>query len=96
MKPESSGSSNWHSMALSDGPGTGLERDQFYKENGVAHLEELLEACGALNVKFMVCEMGLRAKNLSGSNLRKDLDIEISGMVTFLNDASKTGSILFI
>lgn len=96
MEVDACGPANWCAMPLSDEPGSGLERDQFYKDNGIAHFEELLEACIALNVNIMVCEMGLRAKSMLGSNLRQDLNIEISGMVTFLNDASKTGSILFI
>lgn len=87
---------DWRGMPLSDGAGTGKDRDQFYQDNGIGGFEELLEACQAMKVRFSVCEMGLRAKGLSGEYLRKDLTIEVSGMVTFLNDASKTGAMLFI
>ena len=86
----------WASMPASDGSASGQERDLFYKENGIAAFEELMEACKALGVTFMICEMGLRAKSMNASGLRQDLTIEISGMVTFLNDASKNGAILFI
>ena len=96
MTADASRPHGWATMALSDGPGDGQERNQFYQENGVATFEELIEACSTLGVTFMVCEMGLRAKKLEGSGLRKDLGIEISGMVTFLNDASKNGAMLFI
>ncbi len=87
---------DWRTMPLSDEPGTGDVRDRYYRDNGIGGFEELLEACQALNVQFMVCEMGLRAKGLSDETLRKDLKIEIAGMVTFLNDASKTGAVIFI
>ena len=65
-------------------------------ERGVAGFEELLEACASLGVRFMVCEMGLAAIALEREALRDDIDIEIGGLVTFLNDASATGSTLFI
>lgn len=86
----------WAEMPLSDEEGFGFERDQFYKKSGVAHFEELLEACSALGVNFMVCEMGLRAKSLKTKTLRDNLNIEISGVVTFLHDASKDGAIIYI
>ncbi len=87
---------SWRDMPLSDEPGTGAQRDRFYKENGVGCFEELLEACSAFGVRFMVCEMGLRAKGFERQALRQDIEIEISGVVTFLNDASKDGSIIYI
>jgi len=87
---------SWREMPLSDETGTGAERDQFYADNGIGGFEELLEASSALGVTFMVCEMGMRAKNFPNPSLRKDLNIEISGVVTFLNDASKDGSIIYI
>ena len=86
----------WGKMPLSDEKGSGFERDQFYKKSGVAHFEELLEACSALGVNFMVCEMGLHAKGLKQVPLRTDISIEVSGLVTFLNDASSKGVMVFI
>ena len=86
----------WTRMPLSDEAGTGFERDQSYKYKGVAQLEELLQACVALGIKFMVCEMGLHAKDIKNNPLRTDLPIEISGMVTFINDASSNGVIVYI
>ena len=87
---------SWSEMPLSDEIGSGLQRDQTYKENGVAQFEELLEACVALGVIFMVCEMGLHAKGYKNIPLRADLTIEVSGLVTFLNDASNKGAMVFI
>jgi peroxiredoxin family protein len=44
----------------------------------------------------MVCEMGLRAVDVNADSLRADLTIESGGLVTFLNDAKESGSMLFI
>ena len=96
LKAETNALSGWAKMPLSDGYGTGFERDQFYKNNGIAHFEELLQACITLKVKFMVCEMGLQAKGIKNNPLRTDLSIEVSGVVTFLNDASSNGVTIFI
>jgi peroxiredoxin family protein len=86
----------WSVMPLSDGPGTGAERNQAYLDSGVAGFEELLDACVALGVSFMVCEMGLQAKGLKNRKLRDELGLEVSGVVTFLNDASKHGAMITI
>ncbi len=87
---------SWANMPLSDDNGTGFERDQSYKEKGVAQFEELLQSCSALGVKFMVCEMGLQAKGIKNNPLRTDLSIEVSGVVTFLNYSSSNGITVFI
>ncbi|HEC14490.1 MAG TPA: hypothetical protein ENI72_01920 [Rhodospirillales bacterium] len=82
---------------LKPGPsGAGGGKDRAYIESGVAGFEELLVSCAALGVRFMVCEMGLRALNIKRRELRDDLGIEEGGVVTFLNDASATGSMVFI
>jgi peroxiredoxin family protein len=86
----------WAHMPLSDEDGDGAVRDLFYSRTGIATMEELIEACIALGVKVLVCEMGLRAKGLENSALRPDLTIERSGVVTFLNDASKDGAVILI
>ena len=86
----------WAKMPLSNNDGLALEQDQFYEKSGIATAEELLTACKTFKVKFLVCEMGLRAMNLDHSDLRSDLNIEIGGVVTFLSDASKDGAMLFI
>lgn len=71
-------------------------RDAAYRARGVATFEELLAACAALEVRFMVCEMGLRAIGMTAAELRDDLAFEEGGLVTFLNDASAAGAMLFI
>lgn len=86
----------WKTMLLSDGLGDGAARDADYGAKTVATFEELLEACAAMNVKFLVCEMGLRALNMNREVLRDDLSIEEGGVVTFLSDASRDGAMVFI
>ena len=90
------GSPGWTKMPLSGNCGSGADQDIDYKKRGIATFEELLDACKNFDVKFMVCEMGLRAMNIDYSSLRKDLKIESAGVVSFLNDSSKDGSMLFI
>ena len=87
---------SWAAMPLSDEDATGAERDIFYKHTGIATMEELMEACIAFGVRFLVCEMGLRAKGLEKTALRPDMNLEHSGVVTFLNDASKDGAMVLI
>jgi len=70
--------------------------DDDFKSRTVADFEDLLQACVTLNVKFMVCDMGLRAMDLEGAALRDDVPIESGGMVTFLNDARALGQMVFI
>lgn len=71
-------------------------RDPARAARGVATFEELLAACAALDVRFMVCEMGLRAVGLRSSDLRDDVAFEEGGLVTFLNDASASGAMVLI
>ena len=93
-----------HTLAkrLADGkPGwsamTGAaQRDTEFAERGVATFEELFDACIGLDVKVMVCEMGLRAMSLTADDLRQDFKHHKGGIVTFLNDASSDGRMLFI
>ena len=72
------------------------KRDAEFADRGVATFEELFSACVALDVKMLVCEMGLRAVGLTAAELRQDFSIGEGGVVTFLNDASADGAMLFI
>ncbi len=74
----------------------GAEADESLRARGVAGFEELLEACVALGVTIMVCEMGLRALGIDAASLRPDVPVTAGGIVTFLADASKDGGMLFI
>ncbi len=74
----------------------GGEIDDGFKSRGIANFEELLESCIELKVRFMVCEMGLRALDMEADSLRDDVPITVGGLVTFFNDTSKDGSMVFI
>ena len=74
----------------------GAEADETLRGRGIAGFEELLEACVALGVTIMVCEMGLRALGIDAATLRSDVPVTAGGIVTFLADASKDGGMLFI
>jgi peroxiredoxin family protein len=64
--------------------GDGAALDARNRARGVAGFEELLEACVALGVEIMVCEMGLRALDLEMHALRKDVPIREGGLATLL------------
>ncbi len=99
LAPIDNGHATWRDLPV--GPSSALgrnggEMDDGFKQRTVADFEDLLAACVALGVRFMVCDMGLRALDLEGARLREDVPVESGGMVTFLNDASRTGQMLFI
>ncbi len=71
-------------------------READYAAKGVATIAEMLSACIELDATFMVCEMGLRAIGIAAGDLRGDVTIAAGGAVTFINDASRHGTMLFI
>ena len=95
-RPGDDGTPGWHAMAAGDRAGDAGAMDADLGKRGVAQFEELLSAAAELGVRIMVCEMGLRAVGLTRADLRDDIALEETGVVTFLGDASATGSVLFI
>lgn len=85
--PDTDGRPGWAHMTAGDGR-TGAALDNDYRERGVATFEELIQACTALGVRIMVCEMGLRAIGLERRELRDDFEIAEGGLVTFFSDAA--------
>ena len=83
-------------MPVSEGSGTGGGRDDAYGKRGVGGFEELMGSCAELGVRFIVCEMGLRAMDMGRQGLRSDIPIEAAGIVTFLNDATADGAVVFV
>ena len=81
---------------IGNGGECGGDIDDGFRERTVATFEDLLQACVAMDVKFMVCDMGLRALDLEGAVFRDDVPIETGGMVSFLNDARAEGQMVFI
>ena len=94
-RPQAGGEPAWGAMDTGRGGGA-AELDAGFKARGVAAFEELLSACAEMGVRFMVCEMGLKAMDMARADLRDDIAIEEGGVVTFLYDASKDGAMLFI
>jgi peroxiredoxin family protein len=106
QKPLADGTPGWRSLparepvasgvpSAQNGPPSGAVDDD-YGKRGIATFEELLSACAAFGVTFMVCEMGLRVIGLDVSALRGDLKIAKGGVVSFLADASEHGAMMFI
>jgi len=99
LAPIDGGPPAWRNLPAGDSGamgGNGGRIDDGFKARTVADFEDLLGACVALGVRFMVCDMGLRALDLEGVQMRDDVPIESGGMVSFLNDASRAGQMLFI
>jgi peroxiredoxin family protein len=72
------------------------EMNDGFKARGVATFEDLLEACIELEVRFMVCEMGLIARDMNVEELRTDIPFEVTGFVSFLMDARDDGQMIFV
>lgn len=66
-----------------------------FAARGIAGFPALLEACRELGVRFIACEMGLRAEGLTPEALDPALAIDIAGVVTLLNEA-ENGPLVFI
>ena len=96
LKAGEDGVAAWRLLPLESSAGTGGAVDDGYAARGVATFEELLMACVEMGVQFMVCEMGLRAIGLDRAALRADVPMQEGGVVTFLNDASQDGAMLFV
>jgi len=95
-KRDEAGIPGWAKMPVSQEKILGIDLDNRFRERKVATFEEMLEACTALGCKFMVCEMGLKGIGMTPDQLRDDVTIEPGGMVTFLDDAQKDGSVVFV
>jgi peroxiredoxin family protein len=94
-KPKGDETLGWRDLRA----GTGLSAGAFddgLKARGIGHFEDLLAACVALGARFMVCEMGLKAIDMPAGELRPDVPIDQGGLVTFLTDASASGSMMFV
>lgn len=96
LRPGADNTPAWSTQPTSAGLEMGADMDDNFKERGVADFETLLGACCELGVRFMVCEMGLKAMDINRGDLRPDINFAIGGVVTFLNDATKDGAVVFI
>jgi len=97
MKPAADGTPAWRSLPVGAGRwADGGAMDDDFRARNLATFEELLTACPELGVKFLVCEMGLKAIGLTRADLRADIPVEEGGVVTFVTDASADGAMLFV
>jgi peroxiredoxin family protein len=89
LAADARGRPGWMGLPGADGSGApsgadGAALDARNRARGVAGFEELLQSCTALQVEFMVCEMGLRTLGLARDALRSDLRLEPGGLATLL------------
>lgn len=97
LAPKPDGAPGWAALSATDDGISASDRDANHAKAGIATLEELMGACAELDVTMWVCEMGLKAEELSLSGFRKDVTITESGMVTFLTQSEKDGGrIVFV
>lgn len=94
-RPGPDGQPGWHRLA-GDARGGAATRDHALTARGVAGFETLLDACVALGATILVCEMGLRAEDMTRQSLRDDISIAVGGVVTFLADASREGALIVL
>ena len=86
----------WNNLKTENGIDAPLF-DQSLKDKNIICFEELLKACTELDIKFMVCEMGMKFLNLNYSDLRKDIPYTDGGLVTLLDIPENSNSrLLFI
>ena len=96
LAPTEPDAAGWYGLDPADDGSSPQDREQCFAARGVATLEELLTSCAALGVAVTVCEMGLRALNLSPATaLRLDIPATLGGIVGFLGAVGE-GSILFV
>jgi peroxiredoxin family protein len=93
--PTVTGAPGWHALAGS-GEQSAAALDARHASRGVATFEDLLTACGEIGVRFLVCEMALRAATLTMADLRTDLAPECAGVVTLFAEAGGDRTLMFI
>lgn len=86
----------WRRLPSEKSDMTATSRDDDFASRGVATMNELIESAVELGITFMVCEMGLRAEGLEDQPMRDGIEIPRTGVVTFINDASADGSIIYV
>lgn len=91
------GTMAWRTLPVSQGAHrNGGDMDDAFAAQNIGTFEDLLSACVEMGVTVMVCEMGLKARDLSAETLRRDIPVTPGGLVTLLSGVSKSGSVVFI
>jgi peroxiredoxin family protein len=96
LAPAADGTPAWRTLPAGGDAGAAGQLDDCLAARGIAGFEELLSSCVQLGVRFLVCETGLRAMDLTLEVLRRDVPWEQVGAVTFLTDASPAGAMMFV
>jgi peroxiredoxin family protein len=73
---------------------TWMMKSQFFARHNVAPLDELLQECMDLGVKFIACQMTLDVMGIKREELIDG--VEIGGAATFINFANEAHITLFI
>ncbi|MEK9684928.1 MAG: DsrE family protein [Rhodospirillaceae bacterium] len=68
-------------------PDWGEKENEVNENLGIATLNELISANLDLGTEFQICEMGLQSEGLALHDLRADINIKLSGIVSFLTAA---------
>jgi len=66
------------------------------KKMGIASLSELVTLAGQLGVQLTVCEMSMSLMGISEEDLLEYPHLTIAGAATFVDDASRAATTLFI
>ena len=78
---------------LGGDPAAVMER---LRSRGIAELPALIEACHALGVRFMACELAVRAAGLEHAAADGTLGADCVGFATFLAGAPADGALIFV
>ncbi len=73
---------------------TWMMRTQYFARHNVATIQELIQQCQDLGVKFIGCQMTMDVFGLKAEDLIEG--VEVGGAATFLNFASQAHTTLFI
>ena len=66
-------------------------------EKKIVTVEELITICIDLDIKFMICEMGMKFLDLNKNDLRKDITYIEGGLLSILDQSENSDSrLLFI
>ena len=94
-RPGERGVPGWHDLP-STMHADAASADGAHQAQGIATLDELLDSCVALGVRFLACEMALRQRGFAPDALRADLGVEVAGLASLLAGIAPGGQVLAI
>ncbi len=86
----------WKALDFAEDGSSAATRDALLSHRGVATMPELLEACTALGVRIIACEMGWRALGLNKPRVAEGLTVETAGVVTLLGAVQPGHHLVFV